>query len=334
MATPSRRGIAEDASQFEDFPEPTQDPARGARADRPRSGVADDAETLADAVAGPDDDGVSLESTWLYKADGRVFGPVTSRVLLEKLYAGELDAETPISPEDGEFLALRRYGAFRTHLPRVDAHRARVVETEAENKAHKQKHTRNVLVLSLTAVLVLGAGGWAVFRYVETSRVEAAEQAKAREEKERRAAIERMLANLTIEPPLVELADDQDKTPTGAKARGDRRRERIEKARQLPPTVALTRQEVMDGVTESFAGIKRCILDQTERDPDSVHDRLVMTFTVNNQGMVENFDLEDRQLRRAPIKDCLASKVGALRFRRYQGEVQSIEYPITIGGRR
>jgi hypothetical protein len=336
MAGPHGPGIADDASEFEDFPDGDKKPG----AKRPSEpGLSEDSklyEDLVDNMVG--EDSLKLDAQWLFKMHGQTFGPVTSKVLLEKLYEGEIDAETPIAPEDGEFMALRRYGAFRLHLPKVQAHRAEVEEVKKKERAAKHAKVRNWTLFGV-AVLVLGGGAaYGVIHSIRTQRVEEAE--KKTEDEERRIRedmIENLMASLTIDPPLIELSDDDEDDKPGAdgkrkKRKGYKRREKG--APPLPPTVELTRGEIMDGVTEVFGGLKRCIVEQIQRDPETVSEKITLSFSVNNDGVVQNVDVDDRILKKSPFKDCVAGKLAQLRFRKYIGEVQNVEYPITIGGRR
>ena len=44
----------------------------------------------------------------------------------------------------------------------------------------------------------------------------------------------------------------------------------------------------MEGVTEVFGGMKRCIVEQIQRQPESVTDRIVLSFSVSNAGVVQS----------------------------------------------
>ncbi len=323
-------GIAEDAAEYQDFPEGEARPPAQAKG-------GDDAELYDSLVEPAPEDALTLDASWLYKLRGQNFGPVSSKVLVEKLYAGEIDAETLIAPEDAEFMQLRRYGAFRVHLPKVAEHRAATEEAKRREQQVRSKQIQRWAVITVLTLGGLGGGGWAVWTSVKTDRVEKAAREKKEQEEKLKAELDNMLANLTIEPPLVEIVDEEPEDP--AKPGEKRRRTGPRKAAarpgsDLPPTVPLQRAEVVAGVNEVFGGLKRCIVEQIQRDPDTVGERVELSFVVNNAGAVAEFDINDRTLRRSPMKDCMAAKLGSLKFRKYIGEVQNIEYPITIGGRR
>lgn len=331
---PTGPGIADDAANYQEFPEGEARPAP-----RPSKG-GDDAELFEDLVEPAPEDALTLDAAWLFKLRGQNFGPVSSKVLVEKLYAGEIDGETLIAPEDAEFMALRRYGAFRVHLPKVAEHRAATEEAKRREQEVRSAQIRRWLVIAVLTLGGLGGGGWFVWTSVQKARIERAAREKQEQEDNLKKELDNLLANLTIEPPLVEIVDAEE--PDDPAKPGERRRRSAGGPRKpaarfgsdLPPSVPLQRAEVVAGVNEVFSGLKRCIVEQIQRDPDTVGDRVELSFVVNNAGSVAEFDVTDRTLRRSPMKDCMAAKLGALKFRKYIGEVQNIEYPITIGGRR
>jgi hypothetical protein len=330
---PTGPGIAEDASDYQDFPEGEARPR--ARA----GGAGDDAKLFEDLVEPAPEDALTLDAAWLYKVNGQNFGPVSSKVLLDKLYAGELDAESLIAPEEAEFMQLRRYGAFRVHLPKATEHRAATEEARRREQEVRRSHARRWLVIGLLSFGGLGGGGWLVWTSVQKARVERAERDKAEQEAKLKLEYENLMANLTIEPPLVDLVDEEDEpdptTPGARRKRSGSKRPAARPGSDLPPTVLLQRSEIMSGVNEVFGGLKRCIVEQIQRDPDTIGERIELSFAVNNAGVVQDFDINDRALRKSPMKDCMAGKMAQLKFRKYIGEVQNIEsYPITIGGRR
>lgn len=319
-------GIADDAGEYADFPE-------GAEKARAK----DDSELFGDLVAPAAESSLGLEASWLYKATGQIFGPISSKALLEKLYAGEIDGETAIAPEGGEFMALRRYGALELHLPKAAEHKKATEEARRREAEVTSKQRKRWALIAVSVVVALGGGGALVWKSVADARVAKAEREKREQEEKLKRELESLIANLTIEPPLVELVDEEE--PEAPPKPGEKRRPRAKRpaarpGSDLPPTVPIQRSEVVAGVNEVFGGLKRCIVEQIQRDPESVGERIELSFVVNNAGQVRDFDINDRILRKLPLKDCMGATLATLKFRKYVGEVQTIEYPITIGGRR
>ena len=338
MAGPNDEGIADDAAAFEDFPEGERAETQEPPPLTPLGGISDDSGLYEDAVKESSADALKSESSWLYKQHGEVFGPVRATELLERLYAGDIADETEIAPEDGDFMALRRYGAFRAHLPKVAEHRKaaqEVAKLEAAAKFAHRLHRAKFLAAAGLAGLVVFAITLTVIRSYRSERVAEEQEAKLRND------YDALLASVIIEPPLIEIATEPDPEPakSGAKKRKKRRRRRRSVARfgggdriksTGKPGSKLTRQEIMRGVATVFGGFKSCIVKQMQRDRSSVPDQIVLSFTIVNDGTVKNPTLDDRHLRREPITACMGKKIGAVRYRSFKGEVRNIDYPITI----
>ena len=58
----------------------------------------------------------------------------------------------------------------------------------------------------------------------------------------------------------------------------------------------------MAGVAEVFTGFKRCIVEQMQREPDTVPETIILTFAINNEGKAQDVSLGDRILRKSPMR--------------------------------
>jgi hypothetical protein len=328
MPAPKGKGIADDAAAYADL---AKDPER-AKAPRAGKGIADDASLFEDLVSEDTGKARTLESDWIYQLNGQVFGPVKPRDLLELLYAGEINGDTPIALDGGDFQALQRYGVFRVHLPKVAKHQAELKDQQEEQKAQERARLKKRLTWVALAV-VIGAGStYGIVQYVRLRKEEAARaEAKAKEEALLKE-IDNLMASVTIEPPLIELVDE---TETKETTPGKRKRRAVARfsgaaGSGVQGTGELTRSEIMGGVAKVFPGFKRCIVEQIQRDADSVPEQLVLSFAINNEGVPQNIDI-DRALRKTPLHACITKHLGEVRWRKFKGEVQNVEYPITIG---
>lgn len=325
----------------------------------PDRGVAEDDEAFAEIVEDPAGDGRrGLDSPWLYRSAGVVFGPVPAKELLELLYSGEIDAETPVAPEDGDFQALRRFGAFRAHIERAARAVAerRAAEARARAEARAQRARRLRWAAFAAAAVVIGSS--IVYGVVRHRR---SVEARARVERELAALLE----GISIEPPLMPLVDGElEPEPVAAlKTRGraasgagersrsassgesssgegepaaperpsDRRSgQRRAKVSSGSSAHALTDREVVSGVGRAFDGLAACIRSQLRRSPSSVPDTVVLTFGINNRGRAQDVSITDRFLRKSPLRACFEARLTAVRWRAYEGQVRDVEYPITI----
>jgi hypothetical protein len=340
MPAPKGKGIADDAADYEELSSPRSPQSQSAspppikRNPAPKKGIAEDAEAFSDLVDETTDKARTLESDWLYQLNGQVFGPVKPRDLLDLLYNGQIDKDTPIAISDGEFAALHRYGVFRVHLPKVEKRKIEIEGIKIADEAAGKERTKKRIVWVVAAIAVAAPVTYGIVRYIRHLKQAAARQEAQLKEEALLKEVESLMATVTIEPPLVDIGDDDGKVDTSSK-----RRRRVAKFSRASGTEIigaggtgeLSRQEIMMGIGRAFGGFKRCIVEQIQRDPDSVPEQIVLTFTVNNEGRIQDTSLSDRTLRGSPMRDCLARQLGEVRYRAFKGEVQNVEYPITIG---
>lgn len=296
------------------------------------AGLASDADAFQNLVDELDEVEGGLEAPWLYRVDGAAYGPVTARDLLQRLYEGDIDAETEVAPEDGDFLALRRYGAFRNHLAKArelaEARAAAAARTQAELQAQRARRLR----WAGLAVVVAAVGSGLVWGGVSWWR-EADAEARAREKTATlEAELEALLANVSIEPPLMPLVDEATKPsrPRGDTTEAATSRTLPRRRARPKPKGPLSEREVMTGVQRVFGGLVTCIKGQLRRDSDSVPTTIVLTFGIDNGGRARDVSLADRFLRRSPMLGCVRGKLQSARWRTYKGEVRNVEYPITV----
>jgi hypothetical protein len=273
---------------------------------------------------------MSSNSDWLYKIDGDVFGPISVKELLEELYEGEIEADTPVCTEGGSFKPMAEYDAFRPHIEKAGSHQVRAEQIRRHANADQRSRLRRRLILGLATLTLAVVGFGATIYFIRTYRSEkiAEEQELALE-----AKLAQLLDSVSIEPPLILEA------PVEPRRKRRRGRRRGKKGKTAPAATAslpkrtgkLSQSEVMAGVGTVFGGFKRCIVKQIQRDPDSVPRKIVLRFTINNSGSVKSPDLDDRILRNSPMMSCMSKQIRSVHFRKFKGEVRNVEYPITIG---
>jgi hypothetical protein len=314
------------------------------------TGIAGDArqfEGLVPEPSGPDR--TRLDSRWVYQHEGQLFGPITAKELLEMLYDGALDFDSLVAPDGSELKPVRRFGVFRAHREKIESHRAQIRTAEARVQRERRRLRRRIALALAFAVSVLVVGGAGLRSYMRTSRQAEAERAKALQEARLREEIDGLLARVTVEPPLAPLidgesspaakADGEDSTPRdrneGRSARAARRRRRAAAraaaaGRPAAAGAELSDAEILQGIGRALPRFKRCIVGQIQRDSASIRDRIVLRFTIGNDGRVRDFSLADRILRASPLQSCLKDQLASVQWRSFRGEVRNVEYPIRI----
>lgn len=338
MPAPKGKGIADDADDYAELPAsskspPPKSPSPKSAPKNAGGGIADDADAFAGLVDESTDKARTLESEWLYQQNGQVFGPVKPKDLLELLYNKEINEETPIAVSDGEFAPLKRYGVFRVHLPKVERRQIEIQGIHIADEAAAKVRAKKRVLWVVIALVIAAPITYGVVQYIRGRKAEAARAEARVKEEALLKAVDDLMATVTIEPPLLDIGDDDPAKPAATKRR------RVAKFSAgggkgiigAGGTGELTRDEIMVGIGRAFSGFKRCIVEQMQREPDSVTDQIVLTFAINNNGQIQDTSIADRTLRASPMRDCFARQLGDIRYRSFKGEVQNVEYPISIG---
>jgi hypothetical protein len=116
--------------------------------------------------AAQDLEGSGLEAQWLFRQGDLVLGPLSGQQLVEKLYTGELTADTQVVPAGGNgFRRLGDLADFRVHAARA----AVKVRVEGLARAEQERRKQQRLVIGGVSAVVLGAlalGAWQGGRYL------------------------------------------------------------------------------------------------------------------------------------------------------------------------
>ena len=302
------------------------DPHPSSEASKRPEPIRGDQEVFEDLVGGSyNAEPQGLESRWLYQSEDAVFGPVSARELLELLYAGTISGETLISPEEGDFRSLSRFGAFRAHIePAQTAIQKRKAVQERARIERRVQHLRRWKWVGRAAIGIF-VGALMTYGWVRWRQIVSAEAEKARQQTAIKAELARLLEEVQIEPPLAPLILEPTHSKGAfVKRRGGSRRKGSMGRRPL------TDREVMRGMGRAFPGLVRCIKAQLRRDSASIPATIILQFSIENKGRVRDVSLADRFLRRSPMLECVRTRLDVVRWRSFEGEVRNVEYPITV----
>lgn len=91
---------------------------------------------------------------WLYKQGELVLGPVPGKQLVEKLFAGEIDGRTEVSPlGQMAFRRIADVGAFKIHLAKAEAkQRVEAAQRAEQERAARRRNFRIALVVTVALV--------------------------------------------------------------------------------------------------------------------------------------------------------------------------------------
>jgi hypothetical protein len=294
------------------------------------------------------------EQQWLFRQGDLVLGPLSGQQLVEKLYTGEMTADTLVAPPgDRNFTRMGDVETFQVHVARAQA-KARV---DADVRVGNQRAVRKRLILGgITAVvtLALGIGAWQAARW-------AAVHGPGGEEDE--------FAGISVELPTIMLAQarkgDEDLIayPSSAprppdKAGGSEARPKpgttpgsttpttpasavASRTEKKPPAGSTEPDGLQMGaqfdqdsinrvVKKNTDTLKRCLKEEAERQP-GLFAKIPLEFVIGNDGHVSQLYVDNSQFKKGPLYECLLTELKKWPFKAYEGERASVGLAFTVG---
>ncbi|MHB8419576.1 MAG: hypothetical protein ACYDCL_15985 [Myxococcales bacterium] len=263
---------------------------------------------------------------WMFKENGMVFGPVPARLLLDKLYKGEIGPDTEVAREEEDgFRSLREVAFFTVHLAKAQA-KLRVEREEDRFEATERKgRTRRaaVAVTLLVSALALAGGGayWAVVQ------------------RQRRLAQEVEDIPITPNPPELAAAErhashDVDVRLPGAPAparHGPRRGPVPGAAPEEEKTTAqYDKGSIVASENRQKGSLIPCIREELHRSPDFRGD-IRFTVAVGNDGHVAKLWMEDPRFKDGKLQGCFWSAMSRWHFASYEGERANLSDSFHVG---
>jgi hypothetical protein len=279
-------------------------------------------------------DDPALESgEWLFKRTGKVFGPVPSRRLVEMLYRGELDADTPISTGDGTWQTLADVPAFMVHVRKAEAALRVEREVTGARMLRQRRHRRGAIAVAVVLLAAMGAGGYAAWVFA----------AKA---PERNALLEDFGSGIRISVAATigtgrraaddEITVDIERVEPGRPAR----RNGGTAGAAAPPRGQLDGGDLVAAqydpariqavVGREQRTLAECFKAEAARSPD-FSGNIPLEFAVGNDGRVAQLWIDEPRFKSGPLKDCLSKKLGAWRFDSFPGQRPTVALTFGIG---
>jgi hypothetical protein len=281
---------------------------------------------------------------WLYKIHDEVYGPSSARIVVEHMLRGEVDENSQLAKENGPWKTVGQMGKWHPHLKRAKAilktNRARA---EAEARARRSRH-RKISNLCL-ASLALGIIGFGVAYLLVVKQPWGNEEAlldwsnrhvpvvgtAGMEQFILSQRVDDDLGGINIDDILVADAPDLvavDQALVKRKPGKSTTKNASSKA-AYEPVSALSRQEIQAKVyaISNRRNLAVCLKAEARRNPAS-SGRVVLSFSIRNEGQVHNVQLDDPRLEEGPLHNCFRQKLSRLKFRAYSGQVQNVTIPL------
>ena len=304
-------------------------------------------------VAGQEIEVERGDEPWLFRQGDLVLGPLTGQQLVEKLYTGEMTAETLIAPPgERHFTRIGDVDLFKVHVARAAA-KARV---DADLRVERERTTRKRMIIGGMVGLVtllLGIGAWQAARWfaVHGPGGEDAEFADISVElptitlAQARATDEELIAYPTMpgKPPdkPATATDPRPKPgtpttpPTAVAARPPDKKPATRPGVSTEPDglqmgVEFDQGAINKVVATSQRTLFHCFKEEAERRPGFAA-KVPIEFVIGNDGRVSKLWVDHPQLKQGPLYQCLFSELQKWPFKPYKGSLASVGLAFTVG---
>lgn len=292
---------------------------------------------------------------WLFRQGELVLGPLTAQQIVEKLYAGEIDAKTPVQKMgDGNFRRLGDIDAFRVHVAKAEA-KARV-DKSAMSHAIAAKKSRNVkigITVAIAAVIAtfVGAGAYYLAVYTPwkdvdeeafgdiTISIEPGEIKLAKANLEDEELVDYPLGGKKNPTALAHNTPKKipdDKTPPDgtklAKAQTPKSN-KVNNEAEDPDGMQMAKFD--QGAINSVVNAKQktlypCLIAEAQKNP-GLSAKIPIEFVIGNDGKVAKVWVDHPSFKTGSLPECLLQKMQAWQFKAYDGERATVSLSFKIG---
>jgi hypothetical protein len=121
-------------------------------------GAADDGDAAAASADSAEDRKKAYGGTWVFKHEGQVLGPVEPKVILKKIEEGELDGDTQVGREVGQWKKMRDVPVFADRITALEEKKAKVAEEKRLRAEQTKRRMVQAAMFVGVAAIFLGGG--------------------------------------------------------------------------------------------------------------------------------------------------------------------------------
>ncbi len=292
---------------------------------------------MSDIWSGIGVDIAKSEGEWLFRKGGEVHGPVPKTQIINKLLIGEIDVETPVAREGGDFHPLLRVAAFSSHIQQAK-------KLESKRKAKK---TRNVFI-AIGVLLLIGGGAGGLYVFKEARRHADEQRIQAEKERLEHEAMAARVKAISESIDVIELVSlgSEDEVQVGPKrpAPGHKKKKKKKGGRgpagptgetgtdEFVSSCTRTRRDILTTLGRHVGKLNVCVLDEKKRDKhDLLPSTLVIEFVVKPEGKVTDFGITDRHYRSGILRNCMFKVFTMVRYPSAKGTNCPVTLPLKIG---
>jgi hypothetical protein len=278
---------------------------------------------------------------WLFRREGQVFGPLSSRQIAVMLYRGEIGPETTVSAGDGRWMPVGQVSIFLLHAKKAEA--ALRVDREITGARLVARRRGRVKAAALAVALLLVVGGAITGTWLLAQGPSIADDpelqgfgegvsivAPARVGSGRRPAEDEV--EVVIEPEgsggasgLSGLARRTPSpsagrpTPSGDAAGGD-----------LAVGASWNEANIQAVIGRQQRTLAPCLREEAQRSPDWAG-RIPIEFAIGNDGRVARLWIDEPRFKSGRLQECLLGALARWRFEPFPGQQPTVTMTLGIG---
>jgi len=306
--------------------------------------------------------GVDVGTTggsWLFKQGDLLLGPVPFAKLVELLFAGEIDENTPVAPFNLEpqFQKLGQVEKFRVHLAKAKAKLRVELASDTMNRERRRGRMVKLTVMGLVSIALLIGGGrlawWLAIHRPWEKQIQLPEPVITDELPSITLASARGGEDELAYPdargtPTGPGVNPKVPTPKGPKGPGPAKGNTPSAPRDptaVPPGVAaklpdndvgvvqMWDQEAINGVVKAKkATLHPCLSAEAKRQKPGWQTRVPIEFTIGNDGRITKLwiDNPDYKSQDTDLYKCMFAELKKWKFPNYGGEQANVSLAFRI----
>jgi hypothetical protein len=268
---------------------------------------------------------------WLFRRDGQVFGPLSSRELAAMLYRGQIGGDTPVSTGDGRWVPVGQVSIFLVHAKKAEAALRVDREITASRIIAQRRRRMKASVVAVLVLAVLGAGAWLGLRFSPTAEDELLAGfgdgisivQPARVGAGRHAAEDVALDEPGAPGPRAggarAPAPVPGPRPSGEAAGGD-----------LAVGASWNETRIQAVVSRQQRTLAPCLREESQRSPDWAG-QIPIEFAIGNDGRVARLWIDEPRFKSGRLHDCLLDALRQWQFDRFPGQQPTVTLTLGIG---
>jgi len=270
---------------------------------------------------------------WLFKKQGQVFGPVSGAALVGLLYKGEIDAATPVSPEDGSWAPIGQVAGFLVHVKKAEAQLRVEAEVTGSRLLRQRRHRRRVALVVVLVAAGLGLGSYGAF-WLATEKPW----------QRRSALLEDFGGGIAIASPARiggtrRVADEEVELPAQGPGQVGRRQAaappRAVSGSATGGDLVVARYDAADiqaVVAREQRTLATCFRAEAQRSPGFAGE-VPVEFAIGNDGRVAQLWIDQPSLKRGELHDCLLRTLRTWSFKPFPGSRPTVSLTFRIASR-